>query len=326
MLIIANEVEIIRGDEIELRDVDWLWYPYIPFGKITLIQGDPGDGKSTFVLNLAAMLTVGIPLPFTEIYGPVKPMTVIYQNTEDDAADTVMPRFLQAGGDPSRICFIREKDRALTFSDNRVAEAIRQTGARVVIFDPLSSYIGKDVSLNAANEVRAQFNPLIEVAKETGCAVIVVGHMNKMPGTKAIYRTTGSIDVVGAARSALLIARTDRDKPDERIMVVQKSNLAPTGNAILFSVGEKITWLEEVERTADEVLGNSVLVGRPDTRLEDAKAFIQTMLTEGPLSAVECDAKLREAGVRRTTAKKAKKQLGVVSEKQGFVWFWRLPE
>ena len=99
MLIIANEVEIIRGDEIELRDVDWLWYPYIPFGKITLIQGDPGDGKSTFVLNLAAMLTVGMPLPFTETYGPLKPMTVIYQNTEDDAADTVMPRFLQAGGD-----------------------------------------------------------------------------------------------------------------------------------------------------------------------------------------------------------------------------------
>ena len=326
MLIIANEVEIIRGDEIEIRDVEWLWYPYIPFGKITLIQGDPGDGKSTFALNLAAMLTAGIPFPFTETDGSTEPMTVIYQNTEDDSADTVMPRFLQAGGDPSRIFFIREKSNALTFSDDRIAEAIRKTGARVVIFDPLSSYIGKDVSLNAANEVRAQFNPLIEVAKETGCAIIVVAHMNKAPGTKAIYRTNGSIDVVGAARSALLIARTDRDRPDERIMAVQKSNLAPTGSAILFSVGEKITWLEEVERTADEVLGSGAAIGRPDTRLEEAKTFIQAMLADGPLPAVECDKRLQDAGIRRTTSKKAKKQMGVLSERKDDIWFWRLPD
>ena len=159
-----DELEIVRGSDVPVREVEWLWYPYIPYGKITLVQGDPGDGKSTFVLNLAAILTSGRQLPFTDV--APEPMNVIYQNTEDDAEDTVLPRFLQAGGDPKRLCFIREDRKALTFSDDRLFRAIRQVDARVLILDPLSSYIGGDVSLNMTNEVRAQFNPLIQTADD----------------------------------------------------------------------------------------------------------------------------------------------------------------
>ena len=125
---INDELKIISDIEIESKEVSWLWYPYIPFGKVTIVQGDPGEGKSTFVLNLAAMLTRGGTLLYAE--EELQPMNVIYQNTEDDAEDTVIPRFMKADGDLNRIFFIDEKDKALTFSDNRIAETIRRTKAR----------------------------------------------------------------------------------------------------------------------------------------------------------------------------------------------------
>ena len=150
-----DKLRIISGSEIEPREVERLWYPYIPYGKVTMIQGDPGEGKSTFVLNLAAMLTTGTPLPFS--VGEYEPMNVIYQNTEDDPEDTVIPRFIKAGGDRSRV-FIDESDEALSFADKRIGETIRRTGAKLIIFDPLTSYIGEDISINLANEVRSRMN------------------------------------------------------------------------------------------------------------------------------------------------------------------------
>ncbi len=319
------ELEIIKGSEIEPKEVEWLWHPYIPYGKVTLIQGDPGDGKSTFVLNLAALLTTSRPLPFTD--EEREPITVIYQNTEDDADDTVLPRFINADGNPDRLLFINESKKSLNFSDERISEAIRQTGAKLLILDPLSSYIGGDVSLNLANEVRGQFNSLINAARENKCAIVVVGHMNKAQGLKALYRTTGSIDVVGAVRSALLIARTSRDMScTERIMAVQKSNLAPAGQAIVFSVSEKgIDWIEQRDLSADDILGNSTVFGRPDEKLTEAKDFIGSMLADGMLASTECENRLKAAGIKPTTTKKAKKELGVLSEKIGQVWYWELP-
>ena len=194
-------LEIVRASEIEPRQVEWLWYPYIPFGKVTIIDGDPGEGKSMYVLALAALLTRGDPLPLSDQRH--SPMDVIYQNTEDDADDTVVPRFIRAGGDRERLLFISEEKKGLTFADGRLVQAIRQTGARLLILDPLVSYIGADTALNSANEVRAQFNHLIHAAKETGCAILIVGHMNKTIGVKAMYRTSGSMDIIASARSAL---------------------------------------------------------------------------------------------------------------------------
>ncbi len=199
-------LELIKASEIEPKKIEWLWYPFIPYGKVTLLQGDPGDGKSTFMLTIAALLTRGEPLPFTETGKPPTPISVIYQTTEDDADDTIVPRFIKANGDRERLLFISEKESPLTFDDGRILSAIRETGARVLILDPLSSYIG-DCQINAANEVRPRFNCLIRIAKETGCAIVIINHLNKMFGTKAIYRTPGSIDIVGAVRSALLIGR-----------------------------------------------------------------------------------------------------------------------
>ena len=207
--------------------------------KRTLLQGDPGDGKSKLMLSIAALLSKGEPLPFTD-GEETEPMTIIYQTTEDDADDTVVPRFNSAGGNGENLIFIKEDEKTLSFGDNRIAEAIEKYHARLLILDPMSSYIGENCSMNNANETRAEFNHLIAVAKDTGCAIVIIAHMNKMRDTNPLYRTNGSIDIAGAARSILAITRTpNKEAPAERYLVQVKSNLAPTGSAILFEVSEK---------------------------------------------------------------------------------------
>ena len=130
-------LEIIKASEIEPKEVKWLWYPYIPFGKVTLLQGDPGDGKSKLMLSIAALLSKGEPLPFTETEEN-EPMTIIYQTTEDDADDTVVPRFNSAGGDGENLIFIKEDEKTLSFGDNRIREAIKKYNLRIS-FRALSS-------------------------------------------------------------------------------------------------------------------------------------------------------------------------------------------
>lgn len=163
---VPAKLEIIKASEITPKEVRWLWYPYIPFGKVTLLQGDPGDGKSKLMLSLAALLSKGAPLPFADEDESGEPMTVIYQTTEDDADDTVVPRFNSAGGDGNRLIFIKEDEKSLTFGDDRIREAVEKYNAKLLILDPMSSYIGDTCSMNNANETRAEFNHLIAVSKD----------------------------------------------------------------------------------------------------------------------------------------------------------------
>lgn len=321
-----EELEIIKASEIERREIEWLWYPFLPYGKVTVLQGDSGDGKSLMVLTLAAMLTKGIPMPFTDGEGQ-EPINVIYQSSEDDADDTIVPRFLDAGGDPEKLLFISEKKKFLTFSDERLLAAMEQTKARLLILDPLSAYVGEGTQLNSANAVRAQFRPLIEMAKKLRCAVLIIHHQNKQQGQKAINRGSGSVDVIAAARSALLVARAGKDAPDERILAQVKCNVGPTGNAVTFSVSNgKVEWLNDDPKTADEVLGNVFAgAGRPDTQMQAAKDALSSLLADGPRSQQEIMALMRGAGISESTAKKAKAQLGIASRKQGPMWFWSLP-
>ncbi len=322
-------LEIIRASEVTPREVKWLWYPYIPFGKLTLLQGDPGDGKSKFMLSLAALLSNGSPLPFADEEQTHEPMTVIYQTTEDDADDTVVPRFISAGGDCNRLIFIKEDLKNLSFGDERIKTAIEKYGAKLLILDPMSSYIGESCSMNNANETRAEFNHLISVAKETGCAIVIIAHMNKMKDTSPLYRTNGSIDIAGAARSILAVTRTpNKDNPAERYLVQVKSNLAPTGNAIVFEVSENgVNFNDEIELSAEDAFSVfAPKIGRPNEKTEAAVVFLKELLAdEKTLSATDCEARLEAAGFKKSTAKKAKRKAGVVSHKEGFAWYWSLP-
>lgn len=318
-----TKLEVICGADVTVRNVSWLWKPYIPSGKITIIQGDPGEGKSTFVLALAALLTSGESLPFSSERR--EPVNVIYQNTEDDLEDTIMPRFLQYGGDPNRLFFISERREALTFADSRIIEAIQKMDAKLLIFDPLSSYLGQDVSMNLANEVRARFNRLIDAAKYTGCAIIVISHMNKMIGAKAIYRTSGSVDVIGAARSGLAIG-THPEDPALRVMTVYKSNLAEKGMAIVFSVGDKVEWIEQIDMTADELMGSFASSGsRKETKRSQAKTLLLDILKDGPRPQCEIMDRLKSAGIGQRTVEMAKADLHIQSVKNATGWLWKMP-
>ena len=324
-----KELKIISSTNVEVREINWLWYPFIPRGKVTILQGDPGEGKSTFMLTLAAYLTRGEALPFTDCGEPPDPITVLYQSTEDDYDDTIVPRFIKAGGIRDRLAFIDESEYPLTFDDDRILEGIKQTGAKLLVLDPLASYIG-DCSLNASNEVRQKFNALINAARETDCAIVVVNHMNKMPGLKAIYRTPGSIDVAGAVRSILLLAR-DPDEEDKRYLVQTKMNLASKGDALEFRIddgGIKFTGI--TDKTADEILRKQDFVsgiGRPDVKLQEAKEVIEELLAAGAaVPAEDCEAVLKNNGVRRSTAQTAKRELGIESVRIQDRWYWKLPE
>ena len=324
-----KELKIISSTNVEVREINWLWYPFIPRGKVTILQGDPGEGKSTFMLTLAAYLTRGEALPYTDCGEPPDPVTVLYQSTEDDYDDTIVPRFIKAGGIRDRLAFIDESEYPLTFDDDRILEGIKQTGAKLLVLDPLASYIG-DCSLNASNEVRQKFNALINAARETDCAIVVVNHMNKMPGLKAIYRTPGSIDVAGAVRSILLLAR-DPDEEDKRYLVQTKMNLASKGDALEFSIvdgGIKFTGI--TDKTADEILRKQDFVsgiGRPDVKLQEAKEVIEELLAAGTaVPAEDCEAVLKKNGIRRSTAQTAKRELGIESVRIQDRWYWKLPE
>ncbi len=286
-------LEIIRASEVTPREVKWLWYPYIPFGKITLLQGDPGDGKSKFMLALSALLTDGKPLPFQEAEEASGPMTVIYQTTEDDADDTVVPRFIASGGNRDNLIFIKENEKHLTFGDDRLQQAIERYNVKLLILDPLSSYIGEDCSMNDANKTRTELNHLIKIGQETGCAIVVVAHMNKNRDTSPLYRTNGSIDIAAAARSILAVARTqNKENLSERYMVQVKSNLAPTGNAIVFEVTDKgVNFHDEIELTADEAFSLfAPKLGRPSEKVDGAVAFLKELLSDGrPQLAAECE-------------------------------------
>ena len=293
---VSVPLEVVKASEIEPKEVKWLWYPYIPVGKVTLLQGDPGDGKSKLMLSVAALLSKGEPLPFTE--------------TEEN------------------LIFIKEGEKSLSFGDNRIREAIEMYHAKLLILDPMSSYIGESCSMNNANETRAEFNHLIAVAKDTGCAIVIIAHMNKMRDTNPLYRTNGSIDIAGAARSILAITRTpNKEAPAARYMVQVKSNLAPTGSAILFEVAEKgVDFISEMEMTAEEAFQSlAPKMGRPNDKEIKAKEFLLEMLKDGEMLSSDCEERLEAAGFKKSTIKKAKKKAGVISRKQGFLWYWSLP-
>ncbi len=217
----AQPVPMLRMADVELTSVDWLWFPYIPFGKLTIIQGNPGEGKTYFAMRLAAACTNRKPLPNMQT---LEPFNIIYQTAEDGLGDTVKPRLMEAEADLERVLVIDDRDTPLTLADERIARAIRENNARLVIIDPVQAFLGADVDMNRANEVRPIFRSLGDIAQATGCAIVLIGHLNKAAGTQSTYRGLGSIDITAAVRSLLFIGKL-KDSPTTRVLIHEKSSL-----------------------------------------------------------------------------------------------------
>ena len=300
-------VKIIRMSDVELTPVEWLWKPYLPFGKLSVLQGNPGEGKTYFAMHLAAACTNGKLLPNME---RLEPFNVIYQTAEDGLGDTVKPRLIEAGADLDRVLVIDDSEVQLTLSDERIEKAIVENNARLVIIDPIQAYLGADVDMNRANEVRPIFMRLGQVAQRTGCAILLIGHLNKAAGMQSLQRGLGSIDIAAAVRSVMFIGKLKHD-PTMRILTHEKSSLAPPGVSLAFSLGDEggFRWVGEYDITADEML--SGIEPQRETKTQQAKDLICTLLAGGKrVFSEDIDKAALERGIPGRTVRDAKRELG----------------
>ena len=315
-----TELKMIKMSEVQSQEIEWLWYPFIPYGKLTIVQGDPGDGKTTLILNIAAKLSKGEGLD--NDMKLTEPMNIIYQTAEDGLADTVKPRLEKAGADCERIVVIDESDESLSMADERLEEAIIQTGARMLILDPIQAYLGGGMDMNRANEARDMTKRLGALAEKYKCAIILIGHMNKASGNKAAYRGMGSIDFFAVARSVLLVGRVEGE-PNIRAVVQIKNNLAQFGHPKAFELMESgFKWLGDYEITADEVLGG---IAPKANKLEQAKQMLRELAeTANAVQSNEIFDMAEEQGISKRTLENAKKELGIRARKINNSWYWEL--
>ena len=315
-----NGLQMIKMSEIQLQEVSWLWYPFIPYGKLTIIQGDPDDGKTTLVLNIAAKLSKGEGLDSEMKLS--EPMNVIYQSAEDGLADTVKPRLELAGADCERILVIDEKEKSLSMVDERLEKAIVQTKARMLILDPIQAYLGGGMDMNRANEARDMTKKLGALAEKYKCAIVLIGHMNKASGNKAAYRGMGSMDFFAVARSVLLVGRVEGE-PNIRAVIQIKNNLAAFGHPKAFALSEDgFGWLGDYEITADEVLGG---IAPKANKMEQAKRLLRELaLTSDAVQSNEIFDMADEQGISKRTLENAKRELGIRARKINNSWYWEL--
>jgi DNA repair protein RadA/Sms len=309
--------------DVTAQNVQWLWFPYIPFGKITLVQGDPGDGKTTLMLHVVSLLSRGYEMPFSSDVMPAG--NVIFQTIEDNPGDTIKPRLLREDADCGRVAFLQCDDQPLTLMSDQWEKAIRQASARILVIDPLQGYLGNDVHMQQASDMRQAMQHLTKVAERTHCAIVIIGHMNKSSGGKSLYRGLGSIDIVAAARSVLLIGRSP-DNRNIRVMAQIKNSLEREGPTLAFELEENqgIRWIGQYDMTVDDILN-----GAPDesnTKLDKACAELKRLLQAGKQPCNTIYEAMEGESIGKRTVDLAKKLLSIVSVKVVDKWYWTLPD
>ena len=323
---------LVRLSDVQAESVSWLWPGRIPRGKLTLIIGDPGQGKSFLTLDLAARVSSGRAWPdgTPAVFGDVVLLTA-----EDGLSDTVRPRLDAMSGDPARVHVItairageRERGFDLTKDVEHLESAIKKTGADLVVIDPVSAYLGKADSYKDA-EVRGILAPVAALAERTGVAIIGIMHLTKSQQRQAIHRAQGSIAFVGAARAVFAVA-ADRGDPERRLFLPVKMNVARKAPGLAFRLVEvggaaRVEWDENpVNVDVEDVLAGPDLVTERTER-DEATDFLREILARGPVAADDVKDQARAAGISERTLSRAKADLGVEAEKTGFEggWVWR---
>ena len=327
---LSSESMVRSFAEIEPKPVEWLWDNMIPKGKLTLIQGDPASTKTYSSLKIAADVSAGRTLPGNKCSRG--PEHVLVQNGEDGYADTLVPRLIMLNATRERIHFIDESEARLTLAEiEKWENAVNESGAAMLIIDPLTLYLGDKIDMNRANAVRSILTKLADLAEKFNIAVVVVVHLNKS-GKKALYRSLGSIDIAAIARSILMIGE-NQNKPGERLIVQLKNSLGPKSQSVAFELNSEggIDWKGFVDATEEDLIQPRKDKSQGDTSaLGKAKEFLLGILQSGPASSIDIENLACDEGISTKTLSRARdvlKQAGVIhSRKNQSGWSWSLKE
>jgi len=312
--------------DVKAEPLRWLWYPYIAIGKITLLQGDPGDGKSTMMMNFIAELSKGGATPDGVAFG--RPRKIIYQCSEDKAGDTIKPRLEAAGADCRNIAFINEEvHEGLTLDDERIRNAIIECTPQLVVIDPIQSYLENDSDMQIAVRARKIMRRIGMWASTYNCAIVLIGHLSKKEGGKEIYRGLGSIDLAASVRSVLHVERDSKDN-DIRIVHQIKNNLAETGKDLYFEIRPStgFRWLQSAEHAVaptETVEPAETFI--PKSKHELAAMLIKKALANGPMESMEIKKLMVEYRIGDKTMNEVKAELGIKPYRKMRSWYWVLP-
>jgi hypothetical protein len=324
----ARRPDVVCLATIEPEAVEWLWKPYIPLKMLTLVSGDPGVGKTSLAMALAARLTRGEGMDERQAS---EPGNVLYLTQENSPAHVLRPRFDALGGDSYHFFLLRgtfgedEQPGGITLADTlQLEEAITRHEARLVVIDPLQSFLGAGVDAHRANQTRPVMDGLIRLSERTGCAVVITRHLSKGMGGSALYRGMGSVDITGAARCELLVARDPEDS-SRIIMAHSKSNLGPFGPSLAFSIGKDglVTLCGESSHKADDLLSGPV-TDDERSAVEEAQDFLREALSGGPQASTAIQEQAEAQGISAATLRRARKSLGVERKPAGFGKPWML--
>ncbi|MBQ2967445.1 MAG: AAA family ATPase [Clostridia bacterium] len=329
---IKHKKRLISLANVEATQTQWLWYPYIPKGKITLMTADPGTGKTYFCLYLTATVSTGRPF-FGETEGR-EPGKVIYQTAEDGYADTIVPRLQPMEPNFENVFFADESEKQLEFMDEELESIVKEAKPDLIIFDPLQAYLGMDVDMHRANQVRPIMSKVINIAEKYNVAVIFIMHNSKMGQNQALYRALGTIDIPAAARSMLIMGK-DPEDDKQKLLCQEKSSLAPHGKTIMFHIDPSkggIVFDGFSDYKADDILNpHQKTRNKPSATKDEVKEALLEMLRkgEGSASMDEIESLRVYSGWSKSTLYNAKEELKLQRVQIGYsknkkTW-WLLP-
>lgn len=338
--------------DIVAQPISWLWPGRIAKGKITIIAGNPGLGKSQLCAAIASVVTRGGTWPVDR--HECEPGSVLFVNGEDDPADTLKPRLEAAGALPHRVHTVdgvrtgilpdgTQPLRAFNLADHiaQLGEVLKQIGDVAVVFiDPITAFLGGSADSHKNSDVRALLAPLAELAARHKVAIIGISHLSKATGQQAMMRVSGSLAFVAAARAAFLVA-ADTDNPSRRFFLPIKNNIGPDGDGLAFTIEvatidvkagsietSRIMWESEpVSAKADDVL-NADRERGGQSAMADAQDWLRGILADGEVPVAQIHKMAQAEGVSGATLRRAKANLGVDAKKSGMAdgWTWSLPK
>lgn len=329
--LLGNQPLLEHMSEVQATKVSWLWQDFLALGKLALLDGDPSLGKTTLMIDLAARLSNGLPMPgCTDSVGPAG---VLLVTQEDGAADTIKPRLDAAGANSYRVKLfttVHDKNQKVPFMipENVPAleKAIRKTQAKLVVIDPIMGFLQGDSHRD--QDMKRSLSPLAAMAERTGACVVMIRHLRKSAGP-AMYRGSGAIGIAGTARIALMIVKSP-DGSKERLLGVYKSNIGEFPKAWRIQIaGEKggashVEWLGQTECDLDQVLAAQDDPAEKGA-VQEACAFLREALKDGPVKTKELERLGREAGISPASIKRAAMLLGTTASRDSEGWTRALP-